>query len=294
MLRSVLQRSRSLASARRQAARRERRARLSRAAPPAARRPPRRRAWRRCGGPRSWPPRTCVAHAAGSASSSSSARSAASASSTARSACSCSRRRFFDGPFGLALRLAVGRRGSRSAVQRRRRRRSRLAARRARRRRARAARVALAARGAALLAHAHVLRPAADVAAQRPVLDGDRARADRVEQRAVVGDEQDRARERRAARPRAPRATRGRGGWSARRGSARWRRCDDEDRQRQPPALAAREAGERLLGLLAAEQEAPEQRARLVRREAGRALRRLEHALPGMPPAPSSSACWER
>ena len=46
-----------------------------------------------------------------------------------------------------------------------------------------------------LLAHAHVLGPAADVGVQRPVLDRDRARADRVEQRAVVGDEQQRARE---------------------------------------------------------------------------------------------------
>ena len=48
----------------------------------------------------------------------------------------------------------------------------------------------------ALLAHAHVLGPAADVGVQRPVLDRDRARADRVEQRAVVGDQQQRAGER--------------------------------------------------------------------------------------------------
>src|SRR6185312_3372967 len=50
-----------------------------------------------------------------------------------------------------------------------------------------------------------------------------------------------------------------------------------EDRQRQPPALAAAQAVERLLGLLAAEQEAPEQRARLVRLQAGLLLARLEH-----------------
>ena len=65
----------------------------------------------------------------------------------------------------------------------------------------------------------------------------------------------------------------------------------DEDRQREPAPLAAGEPGERLLGLLAAEQEAPEQRPRLVRRQPGRALRRLEH---GAAAAPSSSACWER
>ena len=46
----------------------------------------------------------------------------------------------------------------------------------------------------------------------------------------------------------------------------------DEHRQREPPALAARQPVDRLLGLLAAEQEAAEQRARLVRRQAGRAL----------------------
>ena len=45
----------------------------------------------------------------------------------------------------------------------------------------------------ALLAHAQVLGPAADVGAQRVVLDRDGARADGVEQRAVVGDQQQRA-----------------------------------------------------------------------------------------------------
>ena len=50
-----------------------------------------------------------------------------------------------------------------------------------------------------------------------------------------------------------------------------------EDRQRQALALAAAEAVERLLGLLAGEEEAPEQRARLVRRQPGALHRRLEH-----------------
>ena len=55
--------------------------------------------------------------------------------------------------------------------------------------------------------HAHVLGPAADVGPQRPVLDGDRARADGVQQRAVVRDEQHASPGSAAARPRAPRAT---------------------------------------------------------------------------------------
>src|SRR5215207_4438975 len=49
---------------------------------------------------------------------------------------------------------------------------------------------------APLLAVAQVLGPAADVVAQRAVLDGDGARPHRVEQRAIVRDEQDRALER--------------------------------------------------------------------------------------------------
>ncbi len=94
-----------------------------------------------------------------------------------------------------------------------------------------------------------------------------------------------------AARPRAPRGSRGRGGWSARRAPARWRRSAtriaSDSRRRSPPG----EAVERLLGRLAAEQEAPEQRARLVRLEPRRALGGLEHG--AAPLAPSSSACWE-
>jgi hypothetical protein len=60
------------------------------------------------------------------------------------------------------------------------------------------------------------------------------------------------------------------------------RAAGDEDRERQAPALAAAQPGQRLLGLLAAEQEAPEQRARLVRGEPGVARARLEHAA-GLP-----------
>ena len=50
-----------------------------------------------------------------------------------------------------------------------------------------------------------------------------------------------------------------------------------EDRQRQPPALAARETLDRLLGRLAGEQELAEQRARLRRGELRGALGGLEH-----------------
>ena len=66
----------------------------------------------------------------------------------------------------------------------------------------------------------------------------------------------------------------------------------DEDRQRQPPALAAGQAVERLLGLLAGEQEAPEQRPRLVRGQPGRVL--AASSTVRAVPAASSSACWER
>jgi hypothetical protein len=132
--------------------------------------------------------------------------------------------------------------------------------------------------GAALVTHTHVLGPAADVAAQRPVLDGDRARAHRVQQSPVVGHEQDRA------------------GKGPQRVLERLAALDvemvggliedqhvgcrlHEHRQRQAPALAAGQAAQRLLGLLAGEQEAPKQRARLARAQARRALRGVEHAL---------------
>ena len=124
-------------------------------------------------------------------------------------------------------------------------------------------------------------RASPPVAAQRAILDGDRARAHRVEQRAVVGDEQDRPLE------------------GAQRVLERLAALDvevvgglvedqhvgarmHEDRQRQAPALAAGEPLQRLLGLLAGEQEAPEQRARLAGVQSGRPLRRVEHALAGV------------
>ena len=50
-----------------------------------------------------------------------------------------------------------------------------------------------------------------------------------------------------------------------------------EHGQREPPALAARERSDRLLGVLAREQEAAEQRARRALRQAGGLLGRLEH-----------------
>src|SRR4051812_34447805 len=152
-----------------------------------------------------------------------------------------------------------------------------VAVRRRRRRRRR-----LDAGGLALLAHAPVLGPAADVGVQRVVLDRDRARADGVEQRAVVADQQQRA------------------GESLQRVLERLARLEvqmvrglvedqdvgvagDEDRQREPAAFAAAQPVERLLGLLAAEQEAPEQAPGLVGRQAGVPLGCLEH---GARPAP--------
>ena len=59
------------------------------------------------------------------------------------------------------------------------------------------------------------------------------AAADGVEQRPVVGDQEQRAVEARAARPPAPRGSRGRGGWWARRGSA-----GSRPRRRGSPATA--------------------------------------------------------
>ena len=128
----------------------------------------------------------------------------------------------------------------------------------------------------AFLAHADVLGPAADVGVQRLVLDGDGARADGVQQRAVVGDQQQRALE------------------GLQRVLERLAALDvevvgrlvedqdvgagvHEDRQREPLALAAAEPVDRLLGLLAAEQELAQQRPRLVRRQPGRALAGLDH-----------------
>src|SRR3954451_25233720 len=128
----------------------------------------------------------------------------------------------------------------------------------------------------ALLAQPRVLRPAAEIRVQPVVLDRDRARADRVEQRAVVRDEQQRALERaqrileRLARLEVE---------VVRRlvEDEHVRARGDEDRERHPPPLAAAQPVERLLGLLAGEQEAPEQRARLVGRQPGPPLAGLEH-----------------
>src|SRR4051794_24553986 len=50
-----------------------------------------------------------------------------------------------------------------------------------------------------------------------------------------------------------------------------------EDRERESSPLTAREARDGLLGLLAREQETPQQGARLVGREPGGALAGLEH-----------------
>ena len=129
--------------------------------------------------------------------------------------------------------------------------------------------------GLPLLADTRVLGPPARVAAQPLILDRDGAGPDGVQQRAVVRDEQEGALERaervlerlaalqvQVVRGLVDDQDVGPGG--------------DEDCQREAPALATREALERLLGLLPGEEEATEQRAGLVGREAGRPLRRLE------------------
>ena len=149
-----------------------------------------------------------------------------------------------------------------------------------------------ACRSRALLAHAHVLGPAADVAVQRRVLDRDRALADRVEQRAIVGDEQQRAAElvqRLLER------------LAALEVEVVGRLVEDqdvgagldEDRQRQPPALASGEHLERLLGVLAGEQEPARAAPRAL---FGVSLVRwvVASSTVRAVPAESSSACWER
>ena len=89
--------------------------------------------------------------------------------------------------------------------------------------------------GAALVAHAHVVGPASrDSECSRPSSMAIVRAADGVEQRPVVGHEQQRAVDRRAAHPPAPPGSRGRGGSWARRGSARSRQ-----RRRGSPARAA-------------------------------------------------------
>ena len=70
--------------------------------------------------------------------------------------------------------------------------------------------------------------------------------------------------------------------------------CAEQDRQRQALALAAAEAVERLLGLVAAEQEPAEQRPRLVGRQPVRLTARLERPCARVPSPSSSESCWLR
>ena len=102
-------------------------------------------------------------------------------------------------------------------------------------------------------------------------------RAHCVEQRPVVRDQDQRARRTRAARPPAPRGSRGRGGSWARPESAGWRptgtRIASDSRRRSPPDRPA-------TGFSASAPEnrkRPEQRSRLAGGEPGGALGRLEH-----------------
>ena len=130
--------------------------------------------------------------------------------------------------------------------------------------------------GVAFVALALVGGPAGRVAAQLAVLADDRAAADRLEQGAVVGDEDDRALE------------------GEKRVLERLAALDvevvgrlvedqhvgargDEDRQREPPLLAAGDVAQRLLRVGAGEEEAAEQVAGLLPAEPGLALRGVEH-----------------
>ena len=211
----------------------------------------------------------------------SSACSAASAASISRSSRCASRTR--------VLRARPACRLAGFAVARRRlrlRRRCRL-----RRRRAAAAAAAASSSRSALLAHRAGSRPSRprSCAARRP-----RSRPCA-------------SRRRRAARGRARRAGPSRRSCSSASSSAsrlstsRWfvgssristfapecTRIASDSRWRSPPERP----GDRLLRVLAGEQEAAEQRARLVRRQSRRALRRVEHACRC---SAIRSACWER
>ena len=190
----------------------------------------------------------------GSASSSSSAARAASARSTSRS----SSARPADGVLRRARRAARPLPSGLAAARR-----SCLAA-------ERAPGVGLA----PLLAHARVLGPAALVAAQPALLERHRPRCP---PRRAAHDRGRRAAARPrtpAAHPRAPRARRGRGGWSARRGSGRW--------PRTPPgspatAAAARRPRGPSSGFSASSPEnrnRPSSARALPGRQAGGALRR--------------------
>ena len=129
-----------------------------------------------------------------------------------------------------------------------------------------------------LRAPLRVVGPAALVGVHRLLLDRQRPLGDRVEQRAVVGDEQHRARE------------------GVERGLERLaalevevvrrlveheevRARGDDEREREPSPLAAGERGDRLLVRLpAGEEEAAEQRLGLRPRQPRRALGAIEHA----------------
>ena len=282
-------------------------------APPGACRPPRPRAARRCGAPRTWPPRTAwptppdrPAPPRARASPPrpprpparpSAARSGGSSTGPSASACLLGApRRRASASLGVAgggsaLGGSVGERAFRPA---------RCAGRR--RARMRPLRTAHAGPGTARIAGPPGARRARA-----------RTRASRRRSCAASGPRPRpcACRPRRAARDRGRRAgsrpgsARSASSSASRLSMSRWlvgsSRIStlaaggaDEHRQRQAPALAAGEPVQGLLGLLAGEQEAPEQRARLVRRQARGALRASSTLWPGWPPAPSSSACWER
>ena len=123
---------------------------------------------------------------------------------------------------------------------------------------------------------------------QRLVLQRDGPRADGVEQRAVVGDQQQRALValQRLLQRLAALEVQMVGGLVE---DQDVRARVDEDRQRQPPPLAAAQPVERLLGLLAAEEERPSsERAWL-----GVSLVARWEASSTVPVAPISSACCD-
>ena len=226
------------------------------------------------GDARAWPPRGArsarsarpgLDQAAGSASSSSTSRSSASARSI-RSLQAAALRAAFCGRRRVALLAACRRLAARFAAA--------AVGRRFALRRARA--------GSSAQPLGWLL--------QLAVLADERAAADRLEQGAVVGDEDHRALEGRAARPRAPRGSRCRGGWWARRGSGRWRR-----RRPGSPARAAA-ARRRRCRSSCFSASAPEKRKPPSRSRAFWPLRPVSRwAASSTVPSPAAvSACWER
>ena len=138
---------------------------------------------------------------------------------------------------------------------------------------------------------AHQVGPAAVVRAERAVLDRDDPVGHGVEQRAVVRDEEHRPRER---------LERGLERLAALEVEVVRRLVEDEEvrarrdeqREREPPPLAAGERRDRLLVRLpAGEEEAAEQRSAPAG-AAGRSPRRSRRA--PSPVVGSSSACWEK